>query len=83
MTELRCPHLLALTAGTTGIGAHDATVCPHCIANRRLDADRARELDDRPPVTLESIARDMAAERLPTLDELRAERFGRPRRDAA
>lgn len=47
---------------------------------RDLDGGRARELDDRPDEALASIARDLEAERLPTLDELRAERFGPLRR---
>lgn len=56
---------------------------------RDLDGGRARALDDRPDEALASLARDMAAERhdpdalvaeLPTLAELRAERFGPLRR---
>lgn len=56
---------------------------------RDLDGGRARALDDRPAEALASLARDMAAERhdpdalvaeLPTLAELRAERFGPLRR---
>lgn len=46
-------------------------------------AERARALDDRPDAALRSLARDLEAERVPTVDELRAERFGRPSRGAA
>ena len=49
---------------------------PQCQCGCHDDAGRARELDDRPDETLHSIARDMVAERLPTLDELRRERHG-------
>lgn len=45
--------------------------------------NRARELDDRPGDKLHVIAAELERERMPTLDELRAERYGpRPRRAA-
>lgn len=37
---------------------------------------RARELDARPDAALANVARDVTAERTPTLDELRRERLG-------
>ena len=57
-----------------------------CDCNRR----RAAEVDDRPPEVLDSVARDLAAERYQgavfSSDEYRrllVERFGRPPRSAA
>jgi hypothetical protein len=57
--------------------------CCECHARSLDDIDRevrAAELDDRPDDKLAAIARDLECERLPTLAELRAERFGAPRR---
>jgi hypothetical protein len=53
----------------------DGCRCP-CRTGEGVDPDRAAELDDRPADKLAVIAADMEAERVPTLAELRIERFG-------
>lgn len=71
-----------------GRGPCEADEC-RCDCNRDPDADRARQLDDRPPDKLAVIAGEMESERhgdVPgrySVDDLRAERFGRPIRRAA
>lgn len=76
-------------------GAVVCVDCLHgaCVANGmpceasecqcECNTERARALDDRPPAALESLARDMEAERRPDPGELTAERFGRPKWGAA
>lgn len=51
--------------------------CPCCERDHDYErAERARELDNRHPDKLAVIAADMERERLPTVDELRRERYG-------
>ena len=92
-TEPRCPCEIP---GTGREGDCVGATCPIPPDGARrlmaaLEAHHARERDNRPAEALRSIARDMeherygdvAGDRLPTLDELRAERFGWPTKGAA
>lgn len=42
-----------------------------------IDADRARELDDRHPDKLAVVAADLGREARPSIEELMVERYGR------
>lgn len=53
------------------------------VLDRLEQQMRARQLANRPDAEVANRARDLEAEWLPTLDELRDERFGRPTHGAA